>query len=59
MSETAGDTWENDDCVRRTVVLPAALAEQLAARAGQRDLSVSDLLVEYAQEGLRRDTADD
>jgi len=35
--------------------LPTALAERLAARAEQRDLSVSDLLAEYAQEGLLRD----
>jgi hypothetical protein len=31
------------------------LAEQLAARAEQRGLSISDLLAEYAEEGLRRD----
>jgi hypothetical protein len=59
VSETADDAWENDDCVRRTVVMPVVLAEQLAARAGQRGLSVSDLLVEYAQEGLRQDGTDD
>ncbi|HEV8279058.1 MAG TPA: hypothetical protein VGQ26_25665 [Streptosporangiaceae bacterium] len=58
MSETTGEVWESDDCVRRTVVMPIALAERLAARAEQRDLSVSDLLVEYAEEGLRRDAAD-
>ena len=57
MSETTGEVWESDDCVRRTVVMPIALAERLAARAEQRDLSVSDLLVEYAEEGLRRDVA--
>jgi hypothetical protein len=47
--------WETDDCVRRTVVLPVSLAEQLAARAERRGLSVSELLVEYAADGLRRD----
>jgi hypothetical protein len=52
------EAWESDDCVRRTVVMPAALAERLAARAEQRGLSVSDLLTEYAQEGLRRDATD-
>jgi hypothetical protein len=46
---------ESDDCVRRTVVMPAALAEQLAARAERRGLPVSDLLAEYAREGLDRD----
>ena len=47
LSETPGEGWESDDCVRRTVVLPAELAER-------RGLSVSDLLAEYAAEGLRR-----
>jgi hypothetical protein len=47
--------WESDDCVRRMVVLPIMLAEHLADRAEKRGLSVSDLLVDYAEEGLRRD----
>ena len=55
MSELPDDVWESDDCVRRTVVIPAQLAERLAARAEQRGLSFSDLLAEYAQEGLDRD----
>lgn len=55
MSKTADAAWESDDCVRRTVVLPVVLAERLAARAERLSLSVSDLLVEYAEEGLRRD----
>ena len=55
MPDPAGDVWETDDCVRRTVVLPVSLAEQLAARAERRGLSVSELLVEYAADGLRRD----
>jgi hypothetical protein len=49
--------WESDDCVSRTVVLPIVLAERLAARAEVRALSVSDLLAEYAEDGLRRDEA--
>jgi len=57
LSESPGEAWESDDCVRRTVIMPAELAERLAARAAQRGLSVSDLLVEYAEEGLRRDEA--
>jgi hypothetical protein len=57
LSESPGESWESDDCVRRTVVMPAVLAERLAARAEQRGLSVSDLVVEYAEEGLRRDGA--
>lgn len=55
MSEPTDDAWESDDCVRRMMVMPGALAERLAARAEQRGLSVSDLLAEYAEEGLRRD----
>ncbi|HEV2242963.1 MAG TPA: hypothetical protein VGR98_18120 [Streptosporangiaceae bacterium] len=55
MSESPPEAWESDDSVRRTVVMPTVLAERLAARAEQRGLSVSDLLVQYAEEGLRRD----
>ncbi len=58
MSEVPDEVWESDDCVRRMLVLPARLAERLAARAEQRGLSFSDLLVEYAQDGLDRDGAD-
>jgi hypothetical protein len=58
VSEVPDEVWESDDCVRRTIVLPAVLAERLADRAERRGLSVSDLLAEYAQEGLRRDGAD-
>jgi CopG-like RHH_1 or ribbon-helix-helix domain, RHH_5 len=54
VSETPGEAWEGDDCVRRTVVLPVGLAERLAAEAQRRGLSVSDLLAEYAEQGLRR-----
>ena len=58
MSNPPDEVWESDDCVRRTVVMPIVLAEQLAAEAERRGLSVSDLLAEYAEEGLRRDGAD-
>jgi hypothetical protein len=57
LSETPDDVWEKDDCVRRTVVLPTELAERLAAEAELRGLSISDLLIEYADEGLRRESA--
>ena len=57
MSEVPDEAWESDDCIRRTVVMPADLAERLAARAEQRGLSFSDLLVGYAQDGLDRDGA--
>ena len=59
MSETPEDVWESDDCVRRTVVIPTELAERLAAEAERRGLSVSDLLIEYAEENLRRRVADE
>ena len=58
MSEVPAEVWESDDCVRRTVVLPALLAERLAARAEKRGLSFSDLVVEYAEDGLHRDGSD-
>jgi hypothetical protein len=54
LSETPDEVWERDDCVRRTVVLPTDLAERLAAEAERRGLSVSDLLIEYADDALRR-----
>ena len=53
MSETPDEVWERDDCVRRTIVLPTELAERLAAEAERRGLSVSDLLIEYADNGLQ------
>lgn len=59
MSELPGDVWESDDSVCRTVVMATELAERLAAQAERRGLSVSDLLAEYAQEGLARDGAGD
>jgi hypothetical protein len=55
VTDDAGEAWESDNCVRRTVVLPAALAEQLAERAERRRVSVSELIAEYAAAGLRRD----
>lgn len=58
MSETPDEGWERDDCVRRTIVLPTELAEQLAAEAERRGLSVSDLLIEYADTGLQRASAE-
>ena len=57
MSEVTDEAWETDDCVRRAVIMPTGLAERLAARAEQRGLSLSDLLVQYAEEGLQRDEA--
>lgn len=53
MPEPPCEAWAHDDYVHRSVVLPARLAEQLAAEAERRGLSVSDLLIEYAEAGLR------
>ena len=58
MSEPAYGAWEHDDYVHRSVVLPAGLAERLAAEAERRDVSVSDLLIEYAEAGLRAQAQD-
>jgi hypothetical protein len=57
VSEPPDQAWESDDNVRRTMIMPAVLAERLAAEAERRELSVSELLIEYAEEGLRRGAA--
>ncbi len=54
MSEFSDEGWERDDGVHRTIVLPADLAGRLAAEAARRGISLSDLLTEYAEQGLRR-----
>jgi hypothetical protein len=54
MPEFTDEGWERDDTVHRTIVLSADLAERLAVEAGRRGISLSDLLTEYAQQGLRQ-----
>jgi hypothetical protein len=54
LPELSDEGWERDDTVRRTIVLPSDLAERLAAEAERRGLSLSDLLAEYAERGLRQ-----
>ena len=54
MPELSDEGWERDDSVRRTIVLPSDLAERLAAEADHRGISLSDLLAEYAEQGLRQ-----
>ena len=54
MSEFSDEGWERDDGVHRTIVLPDDLAERLAAEADRRGISLSDLLAEYAEQGLRQ-----
>jgi hypothetical protein len=58
VSEPSYEAWEHDDYVHRSVMLPAALAERLATEAERRDISVSDLLIEYAEAGLRAQDPD-
>ena len=52
MPELSDQGWEPDDSVHRTIVLPSDLADRLAAEAGRRGISLSDLLAEYAEQGL-------
>jgi hypothetical protein len=52
--EFRDEGWERDDNVHRTIVLPDDLAERLAAEAARRGISLSDLLAEYAEQGLRQ-----
>ena len=54
MAEFSDEGWERDDSVHRTIVLASDLAERLAAEAGRRGISLSDLLAEYAEQGLRQ-----
>jgi hypothetical protein len=54
VAELSDEGWERDDSVRRMIVLPSDLAERLAAEAERRDISLGDLLAEYAEQGLRR-----
>jgi hypothetical protein len=54
VSEFSDEGWERGDGVHRIIVLPDDLAERLAAEAGRRGISLSDLLTEYAEQGLRQ-----
>ena len=54
MPEITDQGWERDDSVHRTIVLPGDLAGRLAAEAGRRGISLSDLIAEYAEQGLRQ-----
>jgi hypothetical protein len=54
LPELSDEGWERDDNVHRTIVLTSDLAERLAAEAGRRGISLSDLLTEYAEQGLRQ-----
>jgi hypothetical protein len=54
MPEFRDDSWEPEDSVHRTIVLPGDLAGRLAAEAARRGISLSDLIAEYAEQGLRQ-----
>jgi hypothetical protein len=54
VAEFSNEGWERDDSVHRTIVRASDLAERLAAEAGRRGISLSDLLAEYAEQGLRQ-----
>ena len=54
MPELGDEGWEHDDSVHRTIVLPSDLAGRLAAEAEHRGISLSDLIAEYAEQGLRQ-----
>ena len=54
MPEFSDEGWERDDSVHRTIVLPGDLAGPLAAEAARRGISLSDLIAEYAEQGLRQ-----
>ena len=54
MPDLSDEGWERDDSVHRSIVLPAELAGRLAAEAIRRGISLSDLLAEYAEQGLRQ-----
>ena len=54
MPELGEEGWERDDSVHRTIVLPGDLAGRLAAEAARRGISLSDLIAEYAEQGLRQ-----
>ena len=54
MPELSDEGWERDDTVRRMIALPGDLAERLAAEAARRGISLSDLVAEYAEQGLRQ-----
>jgi hypothetical protein len=50
--EFSDEGWEHDDSVQRTIILPSDLAGRLAAE--HRGISLSDLIAEYAEQGLRQ-----
>lgn len=54
MPDKPDEAWETNAYVRRSIVIPADLAERLAAEAARCGVSVSELIVTYAEQGLNR-----
>jgi hypothetical protein len=52
--EFSDEGWERDDAVHRTIILPGDLAGRLAAEAARRGISLSELLTQCAEQGLRQ-----
>jgi hypothetical protein len=52
--ELGDEGRERDDSVHRTIVLTGDLAGRLAGGAGRRRISLSGLLAEDAEQGLRQ-----
>jgi hypothetical protein len=44
--------WEQEEKVRRTVVLPRDVCERLAAEAARRGVTFDELVAEYVAAGL-------
>jgi hypothetical protein len=44
--------WEQEEMMRRTVVLPREICERVAAEAARRGATVDELIAEYIAAGL-------
>jgi hypothetical protein len=44
--------WEQEEMMRRTVVLPREICERVAAEAARRGVTVDELIAEYIAAGL-------
>jgi hypothetical protein len=44
--------WEQEEIMRRTVVLPREVCERVAAEAARRGVTVDQLIAEYIAAGL-------
>lgn len=44
--------WEQEEMMRRTIVLPREICERLAAEAARRGVTVDELVAEYISAAL-------